>query len=110
MLQITDEQKLDIAEAMSKHAGGVFYFLSDNIPAIKTSKDSKWQKIDTMDWWQIENLFPFNIEDVPSKLFSLDGAGKIKDFSQIYHHLTGSFILKIKVANSAIQLKKILLK
>jgi len=83
MLQITDEQKLDIAEAMSKHAGGVFYFLSDNIPAIKTSKDSKWQKIDTMDWWQIENLFPFNIEDVPSKLFSLDGAGKIKDFRQM---------------------------
>jgi hypothetical protein len=83
MLQITDEQKLDIAEAMSKHAGGVFYFLSDKIPAIKTSENSKWNKVDTMDWWQIEDLFPFNIEDVPSKLFSLDGAGKIKDFRQM---------------------------
>lgn len=83
MLQITDEQKLDIAEAMSKHAGGVFYFLSDKIPAIKTSDDSKWQKIDTLDWWKIEELFPFKIDDVPSKLFSLDGAGKIKDFRKM---------------------------
>jgi hypothetical protein len=83
MLQITDEQKLDIAETMSKYAGGVFYFLSDKIPAIKTSEDSKWQKLDSLDWWKVEALFPFKIDDVPSKLFSLDGAGKIKDFRKM---------------------------
>lgn len=83
MLHITEEQKLDMAEAMAKHAGGVFYFLSDKIPAIKTSEESKWHKVDALDWWQIEDLFPFNIDDVPSKLFSLDGAGKIKDFRKM---------------------------
>jgi|TARA_B110000196_G_C21150758_1_gene669519 hypothetical protein len=83
MLQITEEQKLDIAETMSKYAGGTFYFLSDKIPAIKTSEDSKWKKIDSLEWWKVEALFPFKIDDVPSKLFSLDGAGKIKDFRKM---------------------------
>ncbi|MBD78209.1 MAG: hypothetical protein CL840_04565 [Crocinitomicaceae bacterium] len=83
MLNITEEQKLDIAEAMAKHAGGAFYFLSDTIPAVKTSEEGKWHKVDSLGWWQVEDLFPFKIEDVPSKKFSLDGAGKIKDFRKM---------------------------